>query len=160
MARRRPVPARRDQAASQAPPQAAPHRPAPPTRPPSVRPQHPDSYAETLESAFARLDAPRPPVGTPSGYDAEDQRRQLAGAESERNLARRAELCATIAQRRGYLRELEVEVGQARREWLVAVEAAKTAGITYAESARLSGVNRSAITQALRAWRTSTTQPR
>ena len=113
-----------------------------------------------MDSAFARLDAPRPPAGTPSGFDAEDERRRRAHAEFERNLTRRAELCATIAQRREYLRELELEAQQARRDWLTAVEAAKSAGITYAESAQLSGVNRSAITQALRAWRNNNAQPR
>ncbi|WP_419923380.1 hypothetical protein [Candidatus Poriferisodalis sp.] len=96
---------------------------------------------------------------TPSSYDAEDERRQRARAESERNLARRAELCATIAERRSHLRELEIEAEQARRDWLVAIEAGKSAGITYTESAQLSGVNRSAITQALRTWRNSDTRP-
>ena len=68
-------------------------------------------------------------------------------------MARRAQLCDAVVERRERVRNLEIALREARDRWLDAVEIAKTAGISYTEAAELSGIHRSAITQALQHWR-------
>ena len=116
-------------------------------------PPHASEVVRTLYPPANRASMDTAAASVAPHLQAEGQRQRAARAKFDENMTRRADMCAAIAERREHVRELETAACEARDQWLSAVEIAKSAGISYTESAQLSGITRSAITQALRHWR-------